>query len=187
MAKWPDVPAVYGWLALDRRGDWRIKGERLGHRKAIAFVNRNYGADDSGCWFFQNGPQRVYVRLEYTPWVYRLSARDELYTHTGQAVKNIEGVFLDNDGNLLLNTAEGVGLLHDRDLDALSGHLDLNRRGAGAEQIEDAVTQTQSGKQSGLVLIWRGRCMQVRHVKRTAVASLFGFSPNPESEVMQRQ
>lgn len=187
MAKWPDVPAVYGWLALDRRGDWRIKGERLGHRKAIAFVNRNYGADDSGCWFFQNGPQRVYVRLEYTPWVYRLSARDELYTHTGQAVKNIESVFLDNEGNLLLNTAEGVGLLDDRDLDALSALLDLNRRGAGAEQIEDAVTQTRSGKQSGLVLIWRGRSMQVRHVKRTDVASLFGFSPNPESEIIQRQ
>jgi len=25
MAKWPDVPAVYGWLALDRRGSFRIK------------------------------------------------------------------------------------------------------------------------------------------------------------------
>jgi hypothetical protein len=69
----------------------------------------------------------------------------------------------------------------------LSALLDLNRRGAGAEQIEDAVTQTQSGKQSGLVLIWRGRSMQVRHVKRTDVASLFGFSPNPESGIIQRQ
>ncbi len=187
MAKWPDIPAVYGWLALDRRGDWRIKGERIGHRKAIAFVNRNYGADDSGRWFFQNGPQRVYVRLEYTPWVYRLSAIDELYTHTGQAVENIEGVYLDNDGNLLLNTAKGVGLLDDRDLDALSAHLDLNQGGADADRIEDAVTQTQSGRTSDLVMIWRGRPIEVRHVKRAAVASLFGFNPNPESEVIQRQ
>src|SRR3990170_3644456 len=26
MAKWPNVPVVYGWLALDRRGQWSIKG-----------------------------------------------------------------------------------------------------------------------------------------------------------------
>ena len=26
MAKWPDVPAVWGWLSLDRRGVWKLKG-----------------------------------------------------------------------------------------------------------------------------------------------------------------
>ena len=29
MAKWPDVPNVYGWLSLDRRGVWRIKGDAV--------------------------------------------------------------------------------------------------------------------------------------------------------------
>ena len=29
MAKWPNVPHVYGWLALDRRGVWRIKGDAV--------------------------------------------------------------------------------------------------------------------------------------------------------------
>ena len=28
LAKWPDVPACYEWLALDRRGQWRLQGER---------------------------------------------------------------------------------------------------------------------------------------------------------------
>lgn len=182
MARWPDVAAVYGWLALDRRGDWRIKGERLGHRKAVAFVNRNYAADDSGCWYFQNGPQRVYVRLEYTPWVYRLGTEHELYTHTGDTAQNIEGVYLDNDGNLLLDTARGIGVLDDRDLEAFSTHLDLNRRGANVEQIEAAVTETLSGKPSDLVLIWRGRALEVKHAERAAVASLFGFNPDPEGE-----
>jgi len=34
IAKWPGVPAVYGWLELDRRGGWRIKGERIGNGAA---------------------------------------------------------------------------------------------------------------------------------------------------------
>ncbi|HET8728586.1 MAG TPA: DUF2946 family protein, partial [Alphaproteobacteria bacterium] len=24
MTKWPNVPAVYGWLQLDQRGNWLI-------------------------------------------------------------------------------------------------------------------------------------------------------------------
>ncbi|MDX1528916.1 MAG: DUF2946 family protein, partial [Gammaproteobacteria bacterium] len=144
MTRWPDVPAVYGWLALDRRGDWRIKGERLGHRKAIAFINRNYAADAHGRWYFQNGPQRVYVRLEYTPWVYRLAGDGELYVHTGQKVDGLKGAFLDDDGNLLLHTANGIGIVDDRDLAALSVHLDLRANGASAEQIEAALDELQS-------------------------------------------
>ena len=27
MDRWPDVPAVYGWLELDVRGRWRLRGE----------------------------------------------------------------------------------------------------------------------------------------------------------------
>ena len=181
MAKWPDVPAVYGWLALDRRGDWRFKGERLGHRKAVAFVNRNYAADDSGCWYFQNGPQRVYVRLAYTPWIYRLGANDDLYTHTEETVQNIESVYLDDEGNLLLRTAKGLGLVDDRDLEAFSAHLDLNRHGAHPAGIETAVTETQAGRPSDLVLIWRGRALDVDPITRASVASRFGFNPDPQA------
>lgn len=27
--KWPNVPALYGWLPLDRHGRWRIRGETI--------------------------------------------------------------------------------------------------------------------------------------------------------------
>jgi hypothetical protein len=182
MARWPDVPAVYGWLGLDRRGDWRIKGERLAHRKAVAFVNRNYAADDSGCWFFQNGPQRVYVRLEYTPWIYSLGADDELYTHTEVAVEEIDGVYLDDHGNLLLDTARGIGLVDDRDLDAFSARLDLDSGGAGAVQLEAAIAEMQSGRRSGLLLRWRGRALRVGPVARSSVPSRFGFHPDPAGQ-----
>ena len=77
MLKWPDVPAVYGWLSLDRRGNWMIKTvagrfERIAHAAVREFIGRNYASDPEGRWYFQNGPQRVFVALDYTPWVYRL-------------------------------------------------------------------------------------------------------------------
>ncbi|MCB2036849.1 MAG: DUF2946 family protein, partial [Ottowia sp.] len=82
MAKWPNVPHCYGWLGLDARGNWWLrdaaaqaagafaggaagaKGSRLDHAGLIDFIGRNYGHDDASQWFFQNGPQRVYVELE---------------------------------------------------------------------------------------------------------------------------
>src|SRR5690242_20319195 len=86
MAKWPNVPAVYGWLALDGRGQWSIKRtapapsasasarlEPVTNPKLIEFIGRNYAHDEQGCWYFQNGPQRVYVTLDYTPFVYRIA------------------------------------------------------------------------------------------------------------------
>jgi len=78
IAKWPNVPAVYGWLSLDRRGNWAIKGERIRNRLVAEFIARNYGHDAQGRWFFQNGPQRVFVQLAYTPLVYRTRPGDAL-------------------------------------------------------------------------------------------------------------
>ncbi len=82
LKKWPNVPHCYGWLALDARGDWymrddriqaagpfpRVKGSRIEHDKLRDFIARNYAADGDGAWFFQNGPQRVYVEHEAAPW-----------------------------------------------------------------------------------------------------------------------
>src|SRR5690348_9643954 len=54
MAKWPNVPHCYGWLALDARGAWRMRdeaaqraqapGDRLGNAALVGFINRNYAA-----------------------------------------------------------------------------------------------------------------------------------------------
>ena len=53
-----------------------------------AFIGRNYERDERGCWFFQNGPQRVFVQLDYTPLVLRVvgasGAPLELEAHTGK-------------------------------------------------------------------------------------------------------
>ena len=83
MAKWPNVPAVYGWLSLNRRGQWLIKGDPITNPAVTAFIGRNYERDPGGSWFFQNGPQRVFVTLEYTPFVYRVLPEGDGFQATG--------------------------------------------------------------------------------------------------------
>ena len=114
LAKWPNVPAVYGWLGLDRRGNWRIKGERIANLALREFIARNYARDASGCWFFQNGPQRVYVALAYTPFVLHYQG-DALFDHRGAPATALQ-TFVDNEGSVLILAEQGIGLLDDRDL-----------------------------------------------------------------------
>jgi hypothetical protein len=118
MAKWPNVPAVYGWLQLDRRGNWRIKGERIGNAALRDFICRNYQADARGCWFFQNGPQRVFVELAYTPRVVHYEG-EALADHCGRRFAST-GFLLDDEGSVLVEGEGGVALLDDRDLQRLS-------------------------------------------------------------------
>lgn len=114
MAKWPQVPAVYGWLALDRRGNWRIKGERIANPALRDFISRNYAVDDRGCWHFQNGPQRVFVSLAYTPFVVHYQG-DALRDHCGRAFARHEA-FVDDEGSVLIAGENTLALLDDRDL-----------------------------------------------------------------------
>ena len=114
MAKWPNVPAVYGWLSLDRRGNWRIKGERIANQALRDFISRNYESDSAGRWYFQNGPQRVYVTLAYTPLVVHYDG-DELRDHCGRPFAARE-TYLDDEGSVLLAGEDTVALLDDRDL-----------------------------------------------------------------------
>ena len=135
MAKWPNVPDCVGWLGLDARGDWWMrddhvqaqgpfcgpaacqasKGVRLQHDKLLAFIGRNYGRDEQGCWFFQNGPQRVFVELALTPWVWRLSVAGDLVSHTGQSALRLS-CCMDENGHLLVNTDLGLGVVHSQDM-----------------------------------------------------------------------
>jgi hypothetical protein len=114
LAKWPNVPAVYGWLALDRRGNWLIKGERIGNAALREFIGRNYAADERGRWYFQNGPQRVYVDMAYTPLVVHYEG-DQLVDHCGRPF--VPAVALqDDEGSVLFEGGRTVALLDDRDL-----------------------------------------------------------------------
>lgn len=114
LAKWPNVPAVYGWLELDRRGNWRIKGERIANVAMREFIARNYQPDAQGRWYFQNGPQRVYVALAYTPLVARYEG-DGLVDQCGRPFA-AQTCYQDEEGSVLLAGEGTVALLDDRDL-----------------------------------------------------------------------
>ena len=123
MAKWPDVPDVYGWLSLDRRGNWLLRStgatpsfERISNQAFKDFISRNYASDAQGRWFFQNGPQRVFVALAYTPLVLHFEA-EALFDHCGRRFELVEA-FVDEEGSVLMLGKPGLGLLDDRDLAA---------------------------------------------------------------------
>ncbi|MFC4158819.1 DUF2946 family protein [Chitinimonas lacunae] len=117
MAKWPTVPAVYGWLSLDARGDWHLQGQRLSHPGLLDFIGRNYQADADGAWHFQNGPQRVYVECERAPLVARLGA-DGLCDQFGRPLGPLEAVYVDQTGDVWFASAAGPASLDDRELAA---------------------------------------------------------------------
>jgi hypothetical protein len=114
LAKWPNVPDVYGWLSLDRRGNWLLKGERIGNQALRDFISRNYTSDSRGRWYFQNGPQRVFVALAYAPLVVHLEG-EALVDHCGRAFTPGQA-FLDEEGSVLMQGNPGLALLDDRDL-----------------------------------------------------------------------
>jgi hypothetical protein len=126
MARWPNVPAVYGWLQLDRRGNWRIKGERIANAALREFIGRNYLADERGCWFFQNGPQRVFVELAYTPLVVHYEG-DALLDHCARPFSP-ETLFQDEEGSVLIEGQGSIALLDDRDLERMVERADTLSR-----------------------------------------------------------
>ena len=144
MAKWPNVPDCYGWLGLDDRGQWLMRDDRvqalgafqsgvpgakgsvLRHDKLIDFIGRNYEPDAQGRWYFQNGPQRVYVELESAPLVWRVSHDGTATTHTGRA-SEVLACLVDEDGRVYLHTALGLGLVHTLDVGVVAEWIEQGR------------------------------------------------------------
>jgi DUF2946 family protein len=182
LAKWPNVPSCTGWLMLDRRGNWRMRDEAaqasgapgvpIRHEALLGFINRNYEADERGQWFFQNGPQRVYVELAYTPWVVRLSADADgvlaLHDQSGGAFEPA-AVFVDEDGGILFadrSQPARIAVLHDHDLEIFSDHATLADDGSlsGAFHWNEQLT------------------LPLQSVRRDQVATRFDFVASPAAQ-----
>jgi hypothetical protein len=186
MQKWPNVPNVFGWLRLDRRGNWLVKArqardaqpvfERIANEAVVDFIGRNYAHDDAGRWYFQNGPQRVFVALEYTPHVYRLRGDGEsLETHTGRAVDEVRAAWIDDAGMLVLETELGPGVLLDRDLHALLDRIET----ASGPVSEESLAELTAGALPDLALVLGRRRVPLSAIKAAEVPARFGFNPAP--------
>jgi hypothetical protein len=180
MAKWPNVPALYGWLRLDRRGRWLIRGESISRPQIIDTLNANYAADERGCWYFQNGPQRGYVALDYAPLVLRVDGDGGLRTHSGLAVEQPRAAWLDEHGSLLLSTEHGPGLLDDQDLDWALAHLRVEDRPVTEAELEHALAQ-DSGSDTDLRLNLSGHRIPVCRLDMEAAPERLGFVREPEA------
>ena len=131
LVRWPDVPAAYGWLSLSARGEWRLHplgdaaqggvGQGISNTQILTFIGRNYDSEQDGAWFFQNGPQRVYLRLDAAPYILRTDLEaGTLVTHNALPVEQLVRWYIDHEGQLYGHTNLGAAKVDDRDLMALA-------------------------------------------------------------------
>ena len=162
IVRWPDVPAVAGWLSLNCRGLWRLHplgdaagggpGESITNEQILRFIDRNYSHDARGAWYFQNGPQRVYARLDAAPYILRLDpATAILTTHNGLTVSRVNDWIADDAGNLYAATDIGPGRVDDRDLPALADLLANAQGSTLLDLLEDGSSSSGSGAPAPLL------------------------------------
>ncbi len=185
MAKWPSVPHCYGWLALDARGAFRMRdeatqranqpGDIIRHAALLNFIYRNYAHDGRGAWFFQNGPQRVYVDLEATPFIVRTDPVHQFVLHDGEAMTDIDDVCLTDKGQLVLRNAKQVAMLDDRDLAQCLPLLKMQGRVIDDSQLMEWLDSPDESLSTTML----GREIPVRWLRSEDVAARFGFIKSP--------
>ncbi|MFJ2989256.1 DUF2946 family protein [Collimonas sp. NPDC087041] len=187
MRKWPNVPHCYGWLGLDARGAWRMRdeqtqrqnlpGDKIMHTALVGFINRNYKADEQGCWYFQNGPQRVYVDLELTPYIAHTDPALGFVLQTGEAMSDIEAVMLTDEGRLLLIAPRQVAAIDDRDLAQALADLRMDGEVLNDETLLDWMANPSDQK----ILTWQfaETALTVSRIASDNIAAHFGFVPKP--------
>ena len=186
LAKWPSVPHCYGWLALDARGAFRMRdeatqqanlpGDIIRHTALLAFIYRNYTHDERGAWFFQNGPQRVYVDLETTPFVARTDPVHQFVLHDGKLMTDMDEVYLTEQGQLVLRNGRQIAMLDDRDL---AQCLTLLKR-QGKVINDDQLLHWLASPTDDLSLSTLTGDIPVRWMRSDRLASSFGFIRRPE-------
>ena len=184
LRRWPDVPAVYGWLALDARGNWRLRGEPIGNPALRHFIDRNYSADATGRWYFQNGPQRVYVALALAPLICRLSEHNTpISTHNGLVVERCSRALVDELGTIYLVTERGPAAIDDRDGGAVLARLVGEEGGA----LDDAALEAwlRGARRAAIRLPELGAAepLGFERVPRRSVAGVLRFVLQPDSAV----
>ena len=197
LIKWPSVPQCFGWLALDRRGAWRMRddyaqahglpGDVIKHAALNSFIARNYASDGDGRYFFQNGPQRVYVSLDATPWVARMMPTGNAeypwqFQTQCESLLTPTAAFMDETGHILIegkltqtictgvdtnqfNEIErlSIALLHDHDIELFSGLISLTNAACSLEGS----------------WLWHGYDLTLEPITTAEVESRFKFQAQP--------
>lgn len=185
IAKWPNVPNCFGWLALDARGAFRMRdeaaqashaaGDVIRHPALLSFIYRNYAADERGAWYFQNGPQRVYVELEATPYIARTTPTGRFVTQDGEPMPTIDAAWMTEEGRLVLRSGGKVAMVDDRDLAECAAMLRLN----GNPADEDELLTWLEHPQAVMTLDAGEGQIAVQPLPAEALGDVLGFEPHP--------
>ncbi len=192
MRKWPDVPHCYGWLALDARGNWRMRdeqcqaqgapGDKITHAALRGFIQRNYTCDSHGHWYFQNGPQRVYVDLEATPYIAHIDGGNNFVDQTGQAIADVIQIWMTESGQVILQSADKIAQLDDRDVTQCLADVRLNGAGATDEMVIAWMTgHVQTGS---LMLHFFDQVLSIKHILSEMLPECFGFVKKPRAIII---
>jgi hypothetical protein len=195
LIKWPNVPDCYGWLALDRRGQWRMRdefaqqnglpGQVIEHLALKECISRNYACDQMGRYFFQNGPQRVFITLNAAPWIARIIPNGNSQKIVTQCQSELipTSALSDEQGNIYISglvkqsvcvdlvtqdfkteDCASVALLHDHDLDQFSELAKLR---------EEACSFGGSWN-------WQGKQLALDPIHSSELTKQFSFTKDPK-------
>lgn len=185
LEKWPNVPALFGWLSLDRRGRWYVRGEPISRPQIIDTIGRNYAADEQGRWYFQNGPQRGYVSCETAPLVLLAQPDGSLRTHNDLLVREPSLACLDEEGSLLIVTEHGPAAVDASDLDWALARL----RGLDGPVTEDELhgaLEQASGEPTALTLELsvdaKAITLPVKRLDHAAAPAALGYVRDPQPD-----
>jgi hypothetical protein len=199
IARWPNVPAVYGWLSLSARGAWRLHplgdaqlggdGTGITNTQILGFIGRNYTCEPDGRWFFQNGPQRVYVRLDAAPFVLHLRPDSHaLVTQNDLPIKTITHWFADDEGQLYAQTDQGPARIDDRDLLGLTEVIESETGQALLDALETLEPQDAASLARQNAPRFRDPSAKypalrhpapLSHILRSNIAKTLNFVSNP--------
>lgn len=190
LARWPDVPAAYGWLSLDPRGAWRFHpegkaadggpGEPITNTQILAFIGRNYLADEAGNWYFQNGPQRAYVRIDAAPLILRYAGQGEGWMdHTGATRQAPTQWWLDDLGRLFARTDRGPAMVDDRELMAVLDDLRLAEAGQENDVTLDRLATLSPGESLHVVHKGAAAPTALACISSADMPTVLGFIPYP--------
>jgi len=187
LAKWPNVPHCYGWLALDARGNWRMRnehaqahdlpGDKITQPALRGFINRNYSDDEQGLWYFQNGPQRVYVDLEVAPYIAHTEPACGFVLQTGENLSGVNSAWLSDSGKLFLQGDEKFAMLDDRDLAQSMSNFLLSDEIVADENL--MVWLEQQGASGALLLQHEGKKIPLNYIAEAVISEQFKFVSKP--------
>lgn len=163
-----------------------LPGQVIAHAILNDFIARNYACDEQGRYFFQNGPQRVFITLDATPWVVRITPSDHDLQLINQCHQVLEptAALSDENGNIYIvgritqtiqgssNTnnpfitrdSQSIALLHDHDLDQFSEWAKLR---------EEACS-------FGGSWLWQGNQLPLDPIHSHELASRFQYIAKPQ-------